>query len=107
MQGRAAAAQILSFLRTNVRSRITEPTDWKEDDKANKCGQQGGDLSLFQHRSQSPLRGGQTARLALESNRGHTAPVGNAAGLYGRASGRATRLRIEGEERHPFGRHAI
>src|SRR6516164_5693952 len=71
------------------------------------CGEEGLMASLSQHRSQSPLRNGQTARLALDSNRGHTAPVGNAAGLYGCASGRATRLRIEGEERHPFGRNAI
>src|SRR5215472_9625210 len=55
----------------------------------------------------SPLRNGQTARLAwiylasvlkqgghqTFSNRGHTAPVGNVAGLYGCASGRATRSR--------------
>ena len=41
--GGAVAAKVISFLRTNVRSRITEPADWRNDDKANKCGQQGGD----------------------------------------------------------------
>lgn len=40
--GGAAAAKVISFFRTNVRSRFTEPTDWKNDDKANKCGQKGG-----------------------------------------------------------------
>jgi RHS repeat-associated protein len=41
--GGAVAAKVISFLRTNVRSRITEPNDWRKDDEANKCGQQGGD----------------------------------------------------------------
>ena len=41
--GGAAAAQIISFFRTNVQSWFTEPDDWRNDDKANKCGQQGGD----------------------------------------------------------------
>jgi RHS repeat-associated protein len=40
--GGAVAAKIISFLRTDVRSRITEPTDWQNDKKANTCGQQGG-----------------------------------------------------------------
>ena len=40
--GGAVAAKIISFLRTDVRSRITEPTDWKNDKVANTCGQQGG-----------------------------------------------------------------
>jgi RHS repeat-associated protein len=38
----AVTAKVLSFLRTDVRSRITEPTDWKNDKVANTCGQQGG-----------------------------------------------------------------
>jgi RHS repeat-associated protein len=38
----AIAAKIISFLRTDVRSRITEPTDWKNDKVANTCSQQGG-----------------------------------------------------------------
>lgn len=40
--GGAVAAKIISFFRTDVSSRILEPTDWRNDDKANKCGQQGG-----------------------------------------------------------------
>ena len=36
------SALYFSFLRTDVRSRITEPTDWQNDKKANTCGQQGG-----------------------------------------------------------------
>jgi RHS repeat-associated protein len=41
--GGAAAAKVISFLRTNARSRWTEPEDWRNDAKANRCGQQGGD----------------------------------------------------------------
>jgi hypothetical protein len=40
--GGAVAAKVISFFRTDVRSRITEPTDWQNDKKANTCGQQGG-----------------------------------------------------------------
>jgi RHS repeat-associated protein len=40
--GGAAAAKIISFFRTDVSSRIREPNDWRNDDRANKCGQQGG-----------------------------------------------------------------
>jgi RHS repeat-associated protein len=40
--GGVAAAKILSFFRTDVRSRWTEPTDWRNDAAANKCGQKGG-----------------------------------------------------------------
>ncbi|MDM8005916.1 MAG: RHS repeat-associated core domain-containing protein, partial [Phycisphaerae bacterium] len=43
--GGAFAAVVISFLRTNVRSRWTEPDDWRNDAKANKCGQQGGDCA--------------------------------------------------------------
>jgi len=54
--GGVVAAKVLSFFRTSVRSRITEPDDWKNDDKANKCGQLGGDCNerckqYFQHYS--------------------------------------------------------
>jgi RHS repeat-associated protein len=41
--GGAAAAKIISFFRTDVRSRWTEPTDWRNDKVANTCGQRGGD----------------------------------------------------------------
>jgi hypothetical protein len=41
--GREAAGWI-SFFRTNVWGRLTEP-DWRDDEKANKCGQQGGDCN--------------------------------------------------------------
>jgi RHS repeat-associated protein len=41
--GGAAAAKIISFFRTDVRSRWTEPTDWRNDKVANQCGQKGGD----------------------------------------------------------------
>jgi RHS repeat-associated protein len=40
--GGAAAAKVISFFRTDVSSRIREPNDWRNDDRANKCGQQGG-----------------------------------------------------------------
>jgi RHS repeat-associated protein len=39
--GGALAAKVISFFRTNVAGRLTEP-DWRDDDQANKCGQQGG-----------------------------------------------------------------
>jgi RHS repeat-associated protein len=41
-KGGAEAAGWISFFRTNVIGRLTEP-DWKDDDVANKCGQKGGD----------------------------------------------------------------
>lgn len=41
--GGELAAKVISFFRTDVSSRFREPNDWKNDDKANKCGQQGGD----------------------------------------------------------------
>ena len=41
--GGAAAAKVISFVRTNVISRVREPDDWQNDEKANKCGQHGGD----------------------------------------------------------------
>jgi RHS repeat-associated protein len=40
--GGAAAAKVISFFRSDVRSRWTEPTDWQNDRVANYCGQQGG-----------------------------------------------------------------
>jgi RHS repeat-associated protein len=40
--GGAVAAKVISFFRSNVWSRVFEPTDWMNDVKANKCGQQGG-----------------------------------------------------------------
>lgn len=40
--GGAVAAKVVSFFRSNVWSRVFEPTDWMNDAKANKCGQQGG-----------------------------------------------------------------
>lgn len=40
--GGATAAKIISFFRTDVSSRVLEPSDWRNDDKANKCGQKGG-----------------------------------------------------------------
>jgi RHS repeat-associated protein len=43
--GGAMAAKVISFFRTDVSSRIREPDDWRNDDKANKCGQQGGDCN--------------------------------------------------------------
>jgi RHS repeat-associated protein len=44
--GGSTAAVVLSFLRTQVWSRFVKPEgDWRDDDKANKCGQQGGDCS--------------------------------------------------------------
>lgn len=41
--GGAAAADVISFFRTDVVSRFREPDDWRNDDKANHCGQKGGD----------------------------------------------------------------
>jgi RHS repeat-associated protein len=43
--GGALAAKVLSFVRTDVISRVREPGDWRNDDVANKCGQQGGDCN--------------------------------------------------------------
>ena len=40
----AFAAKLLSFFRTNVWGALTEP-DWRDDDRANKCGQKGGDCN--------------------------------------------------------------
>jgi len=56
--------------------------------------------SLFQNRGQGPFSCGQSAPLSLKSHRGHAAPVGNAAGLDRCPTRCATRLSIEGEERH-------
>jgi len=42
--GGALAAKVISFARTNFWGRLTE-RDWRDDDKANKCGQQGGDCN--------------------------------------------------------------
>jgi uncharacterized protein RhaS with RHS repeats len=41
--GGAVAAEVISFFRTDVVSRFREPDDWRNDDKANHCGQKGGD----------------------------------------------------------------
>jgi RHS repeat-associated protein len=42
--GGSMAAKILSFLRTGIYSRYwNERGDWQNDDRANKCGQRGGD----------------------------------------------------------------
>jgi RHS repeat-associated protein len=43
-QGGGLAAKVVSFARTNVWGRLTED-DWRDDDQANKCGQQGGDCN--------------------------------------------------------------
>ena len=42
--GGAFAAGVTSCLRTNIWGRLTEP-DWRDDNRANKCGQQGGDCN--------------------------------------------------------------
>jgi RHS repeat-associated protein len=42
--GGSTAAAVISFFRTNVWGRATED-DWRDDDRANKCGQQGGDCN--------------------------------------------------------------
>ena len=42
--GGSTAAVVISFFRTNVWGRATED-DWRDDDRANKCGQKGGDCS--------------------------------------------------------------
>jgi RHS repeat-associated protein len=41
-EGGAGAAWLVSYFRTDVYGRLTEP-DWQDDAKANKCGQRGGD----------------------------------------------------------------
>jgi Serum amyloid A protein len=41
-EGGAGAAWLISYFRTNLWGRLTEP-DWRDDDRANKCGQLGGD----------------------------------------------------------------
>lgn len=40
----SAAAVVVSFFRTNVWGALTED-DWRDDDRANKCGQKGGDCN--------------------------------------------------------------
>jgi len=40
--GGGLAAKVISGVRTNIWGRLTEP-DWRDDDKANKCGQLGAD----------------------------------------------------------------
>jgi RHS repeat-associated protein len=42
--GGSTAAAVISFFRTNVWGRATED-DWRDDDRANKCGQRGGDCN--------------------------------------------------------------
>ena len=41
-EGGGGAAWLISYFRTNLWGRLTEP-DWRDDDTANKCGQNGGD----------------------------------------------------------------
>jgi RHS repeat-associated protein len=44
--GGSTAAVVISFLRSNVWSQYIKPEgDWRDDIKANKCGQQGGDCT--------------------------------------------------------------
>lgn len=40
----AVTAKVISFFRTGVYGRLTED-DWRDDDRANKCGQKGGDCN--------------------------------------------------------------
>jgi hypothetical protein len=41
--GGEVAAKLLSYFKTNLRSKYwTERPDWRDDDKANRCGQRGG-----------------------------------------------------------------
>ena len=61
----------------------------------------------LEHRSERPFRCRQAAALALEGHGRHAAAIGNAARLHRRATGRATRLRVERHELHAFGRKAV
>ncbi len=66
------------------------------------AGEEGVVPSGLQHGSQSPLRCRKSTALPLEGHRCHSASVGNTAGHHGGATGRATRLGVEGQERHTF-----
>ena len=71
------------------------------------AGEEGLVAGGLEHRRQRPLRRRQPAGLALEGHGGHAAAVRDASGLHGGAAGRAARLGVEGEERHPFRRQTV
>ena len=71
------------------------------------AGEEGLVAGGLEHRRQRPLRRRQPAGLALEGHGGHAAAVRDAPGLHGGAAGRAARLGVEGEERHPFRRQTV
>ncbi|MNV48575.1 hypothetical protein D3C71_1404900 [compost metagenome] len=62
------------------------------------AGEVGVVATGFQHGGQGPFRCRQATALALEGHGGHAASVGNAPGLHGRPTRRATGLGIEREE---------
>ena len=68
------------------------------------AGEEGLVAAGLQHRGQRPFRGRQATAFALEGHGRHAAAVRDAAGLHRGAAGRATRLGVEREERHAFGR---
>ncbi len=71
------------------------------------AGEEGLVAAGLEHGCQRPFRRRQPAWLTLEGHSGHPAAVRKASSLHGGAAGRATRLRVEGEERHALGRNAV
>ena len=71
------------------------------------AGEEGLVARRLQDRRQRPLLLRQPAALPLEGHRGHAAAVRDAPGLHRRAAGRAARLGVEREERHPLARQAV
>jgi hypothetical protein len=71
------------------------------------AGEKGLVAAGFENRSQRPLRSRQAAAFALEGDGGHSAAVGNTAGLHGSATRRAAWLGIEGQKGHAFGRNPV
>src|SRR5689334_22130771 len=71
------------------------------------AGEEGLVAAGFENRSQRPFCRRQPSALALERHGGHAAAIGNASGLYGGATRRAARLRVEGPELHAVRGKAI
>src|SRR5262245_31378704 len=63
--------------------------------------------TLLEHGTERPFRFGQATALSLKGDGRHAATIGEAPGDHRRASWRAARLRVEGEERHPGSGHLV
>src|SRR6516164_4269455 len=71
------------------------------------AGEEGVVACRLQHRTQRPFGCWQAAALALKRHSCHAASVRDAACLDGGATGRATRLCVERQERHAFTRQSV